>query len=165
MNHIDYDLLVQKSLYQVVQKALEATQKNGNVGSHYFLITFSTQHFGVDLPDYLLEEFPEEMTIILQHEFWDLNVSEYGFSVGLAFDEEEETIFVPYESLVEFKDPHSQFCLEFTPMDFQPEEKDDEQNDAGKGTSSAKASSKKTNTEDGDEENKIISLDQFRKNK
>ena len=151
MENIDYEMLVQRSLYQVVQRALEAVQKHGQVGQHYFLITFSTKHFGVDLPNELLEEFPEEMTIILQHEFWDLNVSEYGFSVGLSFDDSDETIFVPFEALIEFKDPHSQFCLEFTPIDFQEE-------------ASAEISKESLASDEPKETvNNIVSLDQFRK--
>lgn len=153
MDKIDYEMLVQRSLYQVVQRALEAVQKHGQVGQHYFLITFSTKHFGVDVPDELLEEFPDEMTIILQHEFWDLNVSEYGFSVGLCFDETDETIFVPFESLIEFKDPYSQFCLEFTPIDFPLEENQpmsfEEEMDTPEDSSSVP--------------DNIVSLDQFRK--
>lgn len=151
MDNIDYEVLVQRALYQVVQRALEAVQKHGQVGQHYFLITFSTKHFGVDVPEDLLEEFPDEMTVILQHEFWDLNVSEYGFSVGLCFDETDETIFVPFEALIEFKDPHSQFCLEFTPIDF-PSEEDEPATKVAALTSDPQS-----------QIDNIVSLDQFRK--
>lgn len=151
MDSIDYEVLVQRALYQVVHRALEAVQKFGTVGQHYFLVTFSTKHPGVDVPVDLLEEFPEEMTIILQHEFWDLSVTEYGFSVGLCFGEVDETIFVPFEALIEFKDPHSQFCLEFTPIDFLAE---DEPEQIETSTEAKKSESSPDN---------IVSLDQFRK--
>lgn len=155
MNTIDYEMLVQRALYQVVQRAMEAVQKQGSIGQHYFLITFSTQHVGVDIPDDLREEFPDEMTIILQHEFWDLNVSEYGFSVGLCFGEADETIFVPFEALIEFKDPYSQFCLEFTPIEFSDAEDEEEE----KGVPALP----KQEHDGASTPDNIVSLDQFRK--
>src|SRR5262245_60203252 len=85
VDHIRYDLLAQEALRGVVRTVLEDAAKKGLPGDHHFFITFDTRADGVLLPPRLLEQFPEEMTIVLQHQFWDLLIVESGFEVGMSF--------------------------------------------------------------------------------
>ncbi|MDP2193817.1 MAG: ClpXP protease specificity-enhancing factor SspB [Alphaproteobacteria bacterium] len=89
---------------------------SGLTSDHHFYIGFSTTHAGVQLPSYLREEYPEDMTIVLQHEFWDLAVDEHGFSVTLSFDDMDENIYVPFDALISFVDPSVTFGLQFAPV-------------------------------------------------
>jgi hypothetical protein len=109
-----YDLLAQEAMRGVVRLALErAASPTGLPGEHHFYITFVTHHPGVSLPPHLLEEYPEEMTIVLKRHYWDLEVSRDDFSVGLSFHGKHESIRVPYEAVVRFLDPEAQFVLQF----------------------------------------------------
>lgn len=108
-----YDLMVQNALRSVVREALEHTVKYGLVGDHHFYIAFDTTHPDTVLPPHLKERFPEEMTIVLQHQYWDLEVDEDGFSVTLNFDRRSSNLQVPFAALKGFFDPSVQFGLQF----------------------------------------------------
>ncbi len=109
-----YDLLVEFALKQVVRMALQRVQRQGGLpGEHHFYIAFDTRHPGVRLSDRLREKYPEEMTIVLQHQFWDLKVSPEHFEVGLAFGGISEKLEIPFEAVKGFFDPHVQFALQF----------------------------------------------------
>lgn len=110
---IRYDLLVQEALRGVVRKVLTDAARDGLQGDHHFYITFKTHAPGVRLSPRMRGEYPTEMTIILQHQFWGLNVMEHGFEVGLSFRKIPETLFVPYSALTGFADPSVQFGLKF----------------------------------------------------
>jgi uncharacterized protein len=112
---IRYDVMVQEALLGVVRKVLTDAARIGLPGEHHFYITFRSQAPGVKLSHRLIEKYPDEMTIVLQHQFWDLTVGELSFEVGLSFGGVAERLIVPYEALTGFYDPSVQFGLKFTP--------------------------------------------------
>lgn len=111
----DYEQMVQESLRSVVRQSLMQVAKSGLPGNHHFYISFRTDYPGVDLPDYLLEQYPEEITIVLQYEFWDLEVEEDSFFVTLCFNDIHERLTVPLQAIVSFVDPSVKFGLQFSP--------------------------------------------------
>jgi len=127
VDHIRYDLLTQQALRSVLRRVLTDAAKNGLPGEHHFYVTFDTRAPGVRLSPRLREEHPEAMTIVLQHQFYDLTVSEHGFEVGLSFGGVMERLAVPFEAVTGFFDPSVQFGLQF-----QTVEEDAETADAGK---------------------------------
>jgi hypothetical protein len=118
---IRYDLLVQEALRGVMQKVLGDAARDGMPGEHHFFITFRTDAPGVRISDRTKERFPEEITIILQHQFWDLSVTEFGFEVGLSFSNVPERLSVPWEAVTGFFDPSVDFGLKFELQDPEPE--------------------------------------------
>lgn len=112
---IRYDVMVQDALLGVVRKVLQDAARLGLPGEHHFYITFRSQAPGVKLSTRLREKYPDEMTVVLQHQFWDLIVGETGFEVGLSFGGVPERLVVPYEAMTGFYDPSVQFGLKFTP--------------------------------------------------
>jgi hypothetical protein len=110
---IGYQALTDAALRSVVRDALKRIEKSGLIGSHHFYLTFKTQFPGVAIPDFLREQYPEEMTIILQHQFWGLKVKEDGFEVTLTFKKLPATLSVPFAALTAFFDPGVQFGLQF----------------------------------------------------
>ena len=130
---IPYDEIVQEALRQVVGRVLHEVEKSGGLpGGHHFYITFQTRMPGVVIPKHLSERFPEEMTIVIQHRFWDLKVEDDEFSVGLSFGGVPTTLVVPFEAVTEFVDPAVDFSLKFQANvpDGEHEEHDDPDNDA-----------------------------------
>jgi len=112
-DQIRYDLLTQQALRGVVHTVLTDTAKKGLPGDHHFYISFDTRADGVHMSDRLRAQYPEEMTIILQHQFWDLKVDEEEFEVGLSFGGVPERLTVPFEAINGFFDPSVQFGLQF----------------------------------------------------
>lgn len=112
-----YDLMVQEALKGVVRKILIDAGRDGLPGEHHFYVTFRTTAPGVRLSQRLREKHPEEMTVVLQHQFWDLNVSDHSFEVGLSFSGVPERLLVPFDSITTFFDPSVQFGLKFETMD------------------------------------------------
>ena len=112
---IRYDLLVQDALRSVVRKVLADTARNGLVGEHHFNIAFKTQAPGVIAPAAVKQRFPDEMSIILQHEFWDLVVSQDAFEVSLNFSRRPERLIVPFDSITGFTDPSVPFGFKLEP--------------------------------------------------
>jgi uncharacterized protein len=112
-DQIRYDLLTQQALRGVVHTVLTDTAKKGLPGDHHFYISFDTRAEGVRLSDRLRAQYPDEMTIILQHQFWDLKVSDEEFEVGLSFGGIPEKLTVPFEAINGFFDPSVQFGLQF----------------------------------------------------
>jgi len=151
MKNIDYKQLLENALRKVVKDALTHAQFNGlgNNGSHFY-ITFRTRESGVQIPDFLRLRHPEVMTIVLQHSFSNLNVSDTEFGVTLTFDGRPFYIRVPYDALVEFKDPSVDFNLQFQSR---------AQTDAG---NDLELPLDEKGTED---TGRVVSLDEFRKNK
>jgi hypothetical protein len=117
-----YDLLVQEALRSVVRKVMGDAARDGLPGDHHFFITFRTDAPGVRISPRTRERFPEEITIILQHQFWDLSVTDFGFEVGLSFSNVPEKLSVPWEALSGFFDPSVEFGLKFELQDLEPEE-------------------------------------------
>ena len=129
---IPYDEIVQEALRDVVGRVLaEVEQVGGLPGGHHFYITFKTKMPGVSIPKHLVERFPDEMTIVIQHRFWDLKVSDDAFSVGLSFGGVPSTLVVPFAAVTDFVDPAVDFSLKFQAdgaADL-PEEHDEAEND------------------------------------
>jgi hypothetical protein len=116
-DHIRYDVLARDALRGVLRRVLSDAAAHGLPGEHHFFITFLSNAEGVKLSPRLLAQYPEEMTIILQHQFWDLVVSEDRFEVGLSFGGIPERLVVPLNSIKSFFDPSVKFGLDFEPSD------------------------------------------------
>ena len=112
-DQIRYDLLTQQALRGVVRNVLTDAAKKGLPGDHHFFITFHTRADGVRMSERLRAQYPDEMTVILQHQFWDLSVSDSGFDVGLSFGGITERLSIPFEAISAFVDPSVQFGLQF----------------------------------------------------
>lgn len=111
---IPYDEIVQDALRAVVGRVLGEVQANGSLpGEHHFYITFKTGAVGVDIPQHLTERFPDEMTIVIQHRFWDLKVRPDAFEVGLSFNQVPAKLVIPFAAVTGFVDPAVNFALQF----------------------------------------------------
>ncbi|MCX8507205.1 MAG: ClpXP protease specificity-enhancing factor SspB, partial [Alphaproteobacteria bacterium] len=110
---INYEQLVESALIGVVRDILRQVSKNGLIGLSHYYINFSTRHAGVNIPDFLHDRFPHEMTIVLQHQFWDLVVRDEDFSVSLSFGGEGHVLTIPFAALISFADPAREFGLRF----------------------------------------------------
>ena len=108
-----YDRMVEAALRGVVREALARAASSGLPGSHHFYITFRTTFPGAVLPPSLMKQFPEDMTIVLEHQFWDLEVEETKFSVTLSFKGKPERLIVPFGAITGFTDPSVKFALQF----------------------------------------------------
>ncbi len=130
---IPYDEIVQEALRAVVGRVLGEVQETGSTlpGTHHFYITFKTAAPGVDIPASLHERFPDEMTIVLQNKFWDLDVTDTGFSVGLSFNQVPSKLSIPFSAITAFVDPAVDFGLQFQAAaeDAAPAEHDYAEND------------------------------------
>jgi len=130
---IPYDEIVQEALRAVVGRVLGQVESAGGVlpGAHHFYITFKTAAPGVSIPTRLKERFPDEMTIVLQNKFWDLKVTETGFSVGLSFSQVPSTLVIPFSAITAFVDPAVDFGLQFQAAgDLEDEPHEDAENDS-----------------------------------
>src|SRR5712672_815337 len=116
VDHIRYDILAQEALRGVVRTVLEDAAKNGLPGDHHFFIAVDTRHEGVTLSPRMREQYPTEITVVLQHQFWDLVVTADRFEVGLSFGGVPERLGVPFASIKGFFDPSVQFGLQFEQM-------------------------------------------------
>jgi uncharacterized protein len=114
VDHLRYDLLTQDALRGVIRTVLTEAATKGLPGEHHFFITFDTRAEGVEISPRLKASYPEEMTVVLQHQFWDLKVTEDDFEVGLAFNGIPERLHVPLKAVKAFHDPAVQFGLQFT---------------------------------------------------
>jgi hypothetical protein len=122
LDHIRYDLLAQDALRSVVRRVLTDAARKGLPGDHHFFISFDTRTDGVRVSSRLRDQYPDEMTIVLQHQFWDLKVGEDGFEVGLSFGGVPEKLVVPFTAIKSFLDPSVQFALQFEPVAEPPRE-------------------------------------------
>jgi uncharacterized protein len=114
VDHLRYDLLTQDALRGVIRSALIEAATKGLPGEHHFYITFDTRADGVQISPRLKSSYPQEMTIVLQHQFWDLKVTDDDFEVGLAFNGIPERLHIPLRAVKAFHDPSVQFGLQFT---------------------------------------------------
>ena len=128
---IPYDEIVQDALRAVVSRVLREVEQSGALpGEHHFYITFKTRAPGVSIPKHLLERFPDEMTIVIQHRFWDLKVEDDNFSVGLSFGGVPAMLHVPFAAVTQFHDPAVEFALTFqAAAEMQPDEHEAAEND------------------------------------
>ena len=112
---LDYDVLVDDALRGVMVRLLKLVERDGLPGDHHFYITFRTDHALARLSDDLKGRYPEEITIVMQHQFWDLRVDERGFQVGLSFNQTPQTLYIPFSAVTAFVDPSVKFGLQFRP--------------------------------------------------
>ncbi len=164
-DHIRYDVLTQDALRGVVRKVLGEVEKVGLPGDHHFFISFATKAPGVRISKKLLEQYEEEMTIVIQHRYKDLKTSDTGFEIGLAFDGIEELLIIPFSALKGFFDPSVEFGMQFEPAQTNLETEDSPVQEVKNSPSSEQvedSSDEKESTED-DDRDKVISLDSFRK--
>lgn len=115
MEGIDYETLLRNASISVFKQILEHVQKFGFYKKQHLYITFSLKHCGIKINSEITKDYDDEMTIVLQYEFWDLKIDDYGFSVSLAFDKSDETIYIPYTALITVSDPSEDFNLNFLP--------------------------------------------------
>jgi len=159
---IRYDVLAQEALRGVVRKVLTEVGKTGLPGEHHFFISFVTTAPGVRISEKLMKQYENEMTIVLQNQYWDLKINDNGFEVGLSFDGQPEHLIVPYSSIKGFFDPSVQFGLQFDVVDENGDiaapAAEAEEGDA-EDVSDAEA---QTGDDDEEKEN-VVSLDSFRK--
>ena len=174
---VRYDILVQNALRGVIRKVLSEVEKTGLPGNHHFFVTFVTTAPGVRISNRIREQYPEQMTIVLQHQFWDLEVGETGFGIGLSFSDVPEKLYVPYAAIRGFYDPSVNFELEFdvAEADADGEDDDDAVEEAdieAEGETvtidedaEATEADKKSETDDDGGTADVVSLDAFRKKK
>lgn len=112
-DRIRYDILVQEAARGVIRKVLQETTQAGLPGEHHFFITFVTTAPGVRISSALRERYPEQMTIVIQHQYWDLKANEKGFEIVLSFSDVPEKLEIPYSAIRGFYDPHANFEMEF----------------------------------------------------
>lgn len=112
---LDYQHLIRDALRDVVRRAMEQVAEHGLPGEHHFYLSFRTEAEGVSVPQVLSRRYPEEITVVLQNQYWGLEVDEEGFSVTLAFDGSRQPIAVPWEALTAFVDPAAELALRFGP--------------------------------------------------
>ena len=117
---LQYDALVDDALRSVVRRVLTMIEADGLPGAHHFYISFRTTAAGVEMPDYLREKYPDEMTIVLQHQYWDLQVGEDTFEVTVSFNKRNERLKVPFAAMIAFVDPSVRFGLQFEKRDQPP---------------------------------------------
>ncbi len=147
---IDYGNLMHRAMRGLIQEVLQDVSDHGLPGNHHFFITFDTRHPDAQLADWLRERYPEDMTVVMQHWYDKLDVTDDGFSVTLNFGDSPEPLYVPYDAIKTFVDPSVEFGLRFENQDGEEEEDDEDDNDQPDETSAAK---------DAD----VVSLDSFRK--
>ena len=124
---LPYALWVEDALRGVVRRALEHTSRYGLVGDHHFYVSFRTTDAGVHIPNHLRARYPAEMTIVLQHQFWDLKVGRQAFSVSLRFGGRLAPLRIPFSALTAFGDPSVNFGLQFAIADPDLDEEADQQ--------------------------------------
>lgn len=162
---MDYQSLVERAMKGVVREALLKVGEDGLPGDHHLYITFRTQDEDVEITDRLISQYPEEMTIVLQYQFWGLEISEDAFEITLSFSGTNERLFIPFDSVVGFADPSVNFGLQFkaAESDFAEIGPGEMQDIEDIGDSDAPPTS-----EDSDGEQKtgeVVALDAFRKKK
>lgn len=154
-NILRYDKMVESALRGVVRQAIEEVMEDGLPGDHHFYITFMTDYPGVNIPDYLRDRYPGEMTIVLQFQFYDLDVNDERMQVTLSFNNVPEKLEIPLAAITIFADPSVNFALQFQPLgddlepDYDPDDDDDTpDDDKSKGDGKT---------------GEVVSLDKFRK--
>lgn len=128
---IDYGNLMHQAMRSLIRSVLVDVAENGLPGDHHFFITFDTQAEDVSIAPWLKERYPREMTVVLQHEFGPLTVTEDGFSVTLSFGSKPEALVIPFDSVRTFVDPSVEFGLRFESQDEDDDEDGDEDDDGG----------------------------------
>lgn len=153
-NILRYDKMVESALRGVVRQAVEEVMEDGLPGDHHFYITFMTDYPGVKIPAYLRDRYPGEMTIVLQFQFYDLDVNNDRMVVTLSFNNVPEKLEIPLAAITIFADPSVNFALQFQPLgdDIEPDFDPDDDDPRGR-----------DKTDDSGKTGEVVSLDKFRK--
>lgn len=163
---MDYQTLVERAMRGVVREALTMVEKDGLPGEHHLYVTFRTGDPGVEIADRLRDQYPDEMTIVLQYQFWGLEIGEKAFEVTLSFSGKNERLYIPFDAISGFADPSVSFGLQFNSTDSgrdaveaadMPDAADPATDDTGE-TPDDDAEESPTTGE-------VVALDAFRKNK
>ncbi|WP_299753186.1 ClpXP protease specificity-enhancing factor SspB [uncultured Boseongicola sp.] len=150
---IDYGNLMHRAMRGLIQNVLNDVSEHGLPGQHHFFITFDTMHPDVEIADWLSDRYPDEMTVVMQHWFDNLDVTNEGFSITLNFGDSPEPLYIPYDAIRTFVDPSVEFGLRFEAQD----EDDDAKESPGTETDPD------PETKDAEGAAEIVSLDSFRK--
>ncbi len=163
---LPYDLWAQEAMRGVAVRALQYAAEQGIPGQHHFYVSFRTDQPSVTIPTRLLAQYPEEMTIVLQHQFWDLRVDEAAglFSVGLSFGGIASTLVIPFAALTAFADPHAQFGLRFRAAPVEAANSEEPEQAPAPEPDASEAALAPAATQSTDEP-QVVSLDAFRKRK
>lgn len=159
-SRIDYGRLVETALRTVVRDVLVRLAKEGAPPPHHFYVTFRTRHPGVVIPEFLRDRYPVDMTIVLQHQFWDLAIDDEGFAVTLSFSDQLQRLRIPFAAIKVFADPGVEFGLQFT-IDDDSEPQSADVKLLGASVKAAKPDESEPPAESGGAE--IVTLDRFRK--
>ena len=151
---LDYGNLMHRAMRGLIKDVLLDVKANGLPGDHHFFITFDTQHEAVNIAEWLMQRYPEEMTVVMQHWYDNLDVTDNGFHITLNFGDQPEPLYIPYDAIITFVDPSVEFGLRFETHDSYDDDEEDEDDFDADDT-------------DAPNENKaagqVVSLDQFRK--
>ncbi|MCX8996427.1 SspB family protein [Rhizobiaceae bacterium BDR2-2] len=168
-DHIRYDILAQDALRGVIRKVLTEVAATGRLpGDHHFFVTFLTGAPGVRISQHLKAKYPEQMTIVIQHQFWDLKISDTQFEIGLSFSDTPERLTVPFAAIRGFYDPSVNFELEFD-VPLVAEDAGEEEGEAEIATYTPPPAAAETAEADSEpkegekKEASVVSLDAFRK--
>lgn len=163
---IEYGNLMHRALRRLIQEVLEDVRDNGLPGEHHFFITFDTRHPGVNIADWLMDRYPSDMTVVMQHWFDNLEITDDGFSVTLNFGDAPEPLYIPFEAIKTFVDPSVEFGLRFESQSDEDDVDDDEEGVSADVEEidippAAPHAETETDTETVDAD--VVSLDSFRK--
>ncbi len=156
-----YDLMIEAALRDVVRETIVTVAQNGLPGEHHFYITFLTNFPGVEIPDYLRKQYADEMTIVLQYQFFGLKLEDDCLHVTLSFNNIKERLVVPIESITTFADPSVNFALQFQSGQSDSDDDDGDDEDPASNAEPGDASKEKPAKEE--KRGEVISLDMFRK--
>jgi len=151
-----YDLMIEAALRDVVRETIESVARDGLPGEHHFYITFLTKFPGVQVPEKLMKQYPDEMTIVLQYQFFGLKLEDDAIHVTLSFNNIKENLIVPIDSITTFADPSVNFALQF-------QNSGDDDGDDGEGLDGDAPPSDKNDKGVDEKRGEVISLDKFRK--
>ncbi|MEN8832264.1 ClpXP protease specificity-enhancing factor SspB [Pacificibacter sp.] len=165
---IDYGNLMHNAMRGLIRQVLLDVRKDGLPGDHHFFITFDTMHPDVELADWLSDRYPEEMTVVIQHWFDNLEVNEDSFSITLNFGDSPEPLFIPYDAIRTFVDPSVEFGLRFETQEADDDDIDSDLDDVDDIATESEvadfsAAEPKKSDDTGPKEAEIVSLDKFRK--
>ena len=153
---IDYGNLMHRAMRGLIQEVLNDVADRGLPGDHHFFITFDTMHPGVEIADWLSDRYPDEMTVVMQHWYDGLDITDEGFSITLNFGEKPEPLYIPYDSIRTFVDPSVEFGLRFETQTSDDDEDDDEEH--------LENGIEQTTPDPETGAAEVVSLDSFRKN-
>ena len=161
---LEYPKMVERAMRGVVREALSATLESGLPGLHHFYITFRTQDPDVAIADRLMAQYPEEMTIVMENQYWDLSVDDDQFSITLSFGGAPETLVIPYAAITAFVDPSVKFGLQFDAISDDTSDAPSQTQDSAIGSDDGAApDGEKERTDLPSDDGQVVALDNFRK--